>query len=116
VPTRAEEAARDMVRVREDALTDRLRARHHLSKYEIPLQSRMDPVPQSGALLDQRLSMRHLAPQRPRSGIRDPHGRNKVSRGKLGQNGAIDSIRFHLGAGDSESAWDWTRPLGPRVR
>jgi len=33
VPTRAEEAARDLVRVREDALTDRLRARHRLSKF-----------------------------------------------------------------------------------
>lgn len=33
VPTRNEEAARDLVRVREDALTDRLRARHRLSKF-----------------------------------------------------------------------------------
>jgi transposase len=33
VPTRDEEAARDLVRVREDALTDRLRARHRLSKF-----------------------------------------------------------------------------------
>jgi len=33
VPTRAEEAARDLVRVREDALKDRLRARHRLSKF-----------------------------------------------------------------------------------
>ena len=41
---------------------------------EIALQDRMDPVPQSGALLDQGLSMRHLAPQRPRGGVRDPHG------------------------------------------
>lgn len=33
VPTRAEEAARDLVRVREDTLEDRLRARHRLSKF-----------------------------------------------------------------------------------
>lgn len=33
VPTREEEAARDLVRVREDALADRLRARHRLSKF-----------------------------------------------------------------------------------
>lgn len=33
VPTREEEAARDLTRVREDALTDRLRARHRLSKF-----------------------------------------------------------------------------------
>jgi transposase len=33
VPTRSEEAARDLVRVREDALKDRLRARHRLSKF-----------------------------------------------------------------------------------
>jgi len=33
VPSRAEEAARDLVRVREDALEDRLRARHRLSKF-----------------------------------------------------------------------------------
>ena len=33
VPTRAEEAARDVVRVREDALADRLRARHRLAKF-----------------------------------------------------------------------------------
>jgi transposase len=33
VPTRAEEAARDLTRVREDALTDRLRARHRLGKF-----------------------------------------------------------------------------------
>ena len=33
VPTREEEAARDLVRVREDGLTDRLRARHRLSKF-----------------------------------------------------------------------------------
>jgi len=33
VPTCAEEAARDLVRVREDALEDRLRARHRLSKF-----------------------------------------------------------------------------------
>jgi transposase len=33
VPTRAEEAARDLVRVREDALKDRVRARHRLSKF-----------------------------------------------------------------------------------
>jgi transposase len=33
VPTRAEEAARDLVRAREDALADRLRARHRLSKF-----------------------------------------------------------------------------------
>ncbi len=33
VPTRAEEAARDLVRAREDALTDRLRARHRLNKF-----------------------------------------------------------------------------------
>ncbi len=33
VPTRAEEAARDLVRAREDVLTDRLRARHRLSKF-----------------------------------------------------------------------------------
>lgn len=33
VPTREEEAARDLVRVREDALEDRLRARHRLSKF-----------------------------------------------------------------------------------
>lgn len=32
VPTRAEEAARDLVRTREDTLVDRLRARHRLSK------------------------------------------------------------------------------------
>jgi len=32
VPTREQEAARDLVRVREDALGDRLRARHRLSK------------------------------------------------------------------------------------
>lgn len=33
VPTRVEEAARDVVRVREDALADRLRARHRLGKF-----------------------------------------------------------------------------------
>ncbi len=33
VPTRLEEAARDLVRAREDALTDRLRARHRLNKF-----------------------------------------------------------------------------------
>ena len=33
VPSRAEEAARDLVRVREDAIEDRLRARHRLSKF-----------------------------------------------------------------------------------
>lgn len=33
VPTREEEAARDLPRVREDALEDRLRARHRLSKF-----------------------------------------------------------------------------------
>jgi transposase len=33
IPTREEEAARDLVRVREDVLTDRLRARHRLSKF-----------------------------------------------------------------------------------
>lgn len=33
VPTREEESARDLVRVREDALEDRLRARHRLSKF-----------------------------------------------------------------------------------
>jgi transposase len=33
VPTRTEEAARDLVRAREDALKDRMRARHRLSKF-----------------------------------------------------------------------------------
>lgn len=33
VPTREEEAARDLTRVREDVLSDRLRARHRLSKF-----------------------------------------------------------------------------------
>lgn len=33
VPTREEEAARDLVRAREDTLKDRLRARHRLSKF-----------------------------------------------------------------------------------
>ena len=33
IPTRAEEAARDVVRVREDTLADRLRARHRLGKF-----------------------------------------------------------------------------------
>lgn len=33
VPTREEEAARDLVRCREDALSDRLRARHRLGKF-----------------------------------------------------------------------------------
>jgi len=33
VPTRAEEAARDLVRAREDAVADRLRARHRLAKF-----------------------------------------------------------------------------------
>jgi transposase len=33
VPTAAEEAARDLVRSREDAVTDRLRARHRLGKF-----------------------------------------------------------------------------------
>ena len=33
VPTREEEAARDLTRVREDALCDRLRARHRLAKF-----------------------------------------------------------------------------------
>lgn len=33
IPTRNEEAARDLVRIREDILTDRLRARHRLSKF-----------------------------------------------------------------------------------
>src|SRR4029077_17597084 len=33
VPTRLEEAARDLVRAREDAVTDRLRARHRLNKF-----------------------------------------------------------------------------------
>jgi transposase len=33
IPTREGEAARDLVRVREDALTDQLRSRHRLSKF-----------------------------------------------------------------------------------
>ena len=33
IPTREEEAARDLVRAREDALADQLRARHRLSKF-----------------------------------------------------------------------------------
>jgi len=33
IPTQAEEAARDVVRVREDVLADRLRARHRLAKF-----------------------------------------------------------------------------------
>lgn len=33
VPNREEEAARDLTRVREDILVDRLRARHRLSKF-----------------------------------------------------------------------------------
>lgn len=33
IPTREEEAARDLVRVREDGLADRLRARHRLGKF-----------------------------------------------------------------------------------
>jgi transposase len=33
VPTREEEAARDLVRIREDSLSDRLRARHRLGKF-----------------------------------------------------------------------------------
>jgi hypothetical protein len=33
VPTRLEEAARDLVRIREDAVEDRLRARHRLNKF-----------------------------------------------------------------------------------
>lgn len=33
IPTREQEAGRDLVRVREDTLTDRLRARHRLSKF-----------------------------------------------------------------------------------
>jgi transposase len=33
IPSREEEAARDLVRVREDVLADRLRARHRLSKF-----------------------------------------------------------------------------------
>lgn len=33
VPTREEEASRDLTRVREDALVDRLRARHRMSKF-----------------------------------------------------------------------------------
>lgn len=33
IPTREEEAARDLVRAREDGLADRLRARHRLSKF-----------------------------------------------------------------------------------
>jgi len=33
VPTRAEEAARDLVRAREDVVADRLRARHRLGKF-----------------------------------------------------------------------------------
>ncbi|MFH1618974.1 MAG: transposase [bacterium] len=33
VPTREEEATRDLPRAREDALKDRLRARHRLSKF-----------------------------------------------------------------------------------
>jgi transposase len=33
VPTREDEAARDLTRVREDALVDRLRARHRMSKF-----------------------------------------------------------------------------------
>lgn len=33
VPTREEEAARDLVRVREDGVSDRLRARHRLAKF-----------------------------------------------------------------------------------
>jgi len=41
VPTREEEAARDLVRVREDALADRLRTRHRLSKFLLR-QGRID--------------------------------------------------------------------------
>jgi transposase len=41
VPSRAEEAARDLVRVREDAVEDRLRARHRLSKF-LRRQGRVD--------------------------------------------------------------------------
>lgn len=33
IPTRLEEAARDLVRIREDAVEDRLRARHRLNKF-----------------------------------------------------------------------------------
>lgn len=33
IPSREEEAARDLVRIREDALSDRLRARHRLGKF-----------------------------------------------------------------------------------
>ena len=42
IPTREEEAARDLVRAREDALVDRLRARHRLSKFLLR-QGRMHP-------------------------------------------------------------------------
>lgn len=42
IPTREEEAARDLVRVREDALADQLRARHRLSKFLLR-QGRMHP-------------------------------------------------------------------------
>lgn len=42
IPTREEEAARDLVRAREDALADRLRARHRLSKFLLR-QGRMHP-------------------------------------------------------------------------
>ena len=42
IPTCEEESARDLVRVREDALTDQLRARHRLSKFLLR-QGRMFP-------------------------------------------------------------------------
>ncbi len=42
IPTREEEAARDLVRVREDTLADQLRARHRLSKFLLR-QGRMHP-------------------------------------------------------------------------
>jgi transposase len=43
IPTREEEAVRDLVRVREDALGDRLRARHRLSKFLLR-QGRLYPA------------------------------------------------------------------------
>lgn len=46
VPTRMEEAARDLVRVREDASKDRLRARHRLSKFLLR-QGRVHQEPKS---------------------------------------------------------------------
>lgn len=65
VPTNEEEAARDLVRVREDILEDRLRARHRLSKFllrqgRVYRETKAWCVAHQGWLKTQRFEWAHL--------------------------------------------------------